>query len=67
MNTTNKATPKKRYVVETEVFCKCDHISYIHGDKGNGACEGIYTSLDRDDLVRWRGEPCPCQKFEAAS
>ena len=49
-------------------FCRCDHIDVIHGDKGTGICEGVYTYFDRmgsPDPFPVH-EPCPCQKFEAA-
>lgn len=33
-------------------MCACGHISYIHNDKGKGACSGEQES-----------GPCPCQAW----
>ena len=38
--------------------CECEHIRIAHADRGNGACEGVYTTLDGEEPG-----PCQCRHF----
>ena len=62
------ADAAKRNHPEIYGCCICEHIAFIHRDKGKGACEGVITYFDQMGDPDWFKveEPCPCGRFDAA-